>query len=239
MCRVSIKNAFLKNITFFNVYFFYFALKKKIQKNKTKKKTKMSCICGPDCKCGPNCKCPKENAMQKAIREHNNKLNNKPMSDGVCEMNDDTCEQVLQVFKKYDPNAMILPTIGYPSKTGVCTITHAMPGAPNLKINQLESKSPLSNNALFSTECSDGRTINLYEMMLPDMPSSTPGNLSSAEQYAKDLNDSGLNVAGSHWHWWGTTPFVAAVHHQNIGMNPIDFAEKTTTALRNYDNFQG
>jgi len=170
--------------------------------------------------------------MTNARSEYIRKVNcDQPLSDEVCRQ----CERV---FKRLDPNATILPGIGLPSQnSGVCTITHTMgPGSKKLKVNGLESSSPLSNNALFSTECTGGKTLNLYEMMLPDTPSNVPGDLSSAEKYAKELNDSGLSVAGSHWHWWGTDPFVAAIHHQNVGMHPVQFASKTVRALNNYKN---
>lgn len=152
-------------------------------------------------------------------------------------MSDATCRECERVFKGFDPNATILPGIGLPSQNnGVCTITHGMPGAKNLKINGLESKSPLANNALFSTECTGGTTLSLYEMMLPEGRSNVPGESSAAELYAKELNDSGLSVAGSHWHWWASTPYVAAIHHQNVGMDPVQFVKKTVAALTNYSN---
>lgn len=141
-------------------------------------------------------------------------------------------------FKQFDKNASILPGIGLPSQNnGVCTLLHTMgPGAHNLKINGLESKSPLANAALFSTECSGGKFINLYEMMLPEGLAKAPGKKSNAELYAEELNKRGINVAGAHWHWWASDPYVAAIHHQNIGMNPVNFSNQTVNALDNYQN---
>lgn len=151
------------------------------------------------------------------------------LSDNLCKMSEAS-------FKIFDENATILPGIGLPSQNkGVCTIIHGMgPGAHNLKINGLESQSPLANAALFSSECADGKYMNLYEMMLPEGISKTPGNESNAEKYAKELNQLGINVAGTHWHWWASDPYVVAIHHQNIGMNPVVFVDKTVKALMNY-----
>jgi hypothetical protein len=152
------------------------------------------------------------------------------------ELDDATCGQILNVFQTLDPKAAIMPGIGLPSQNnGVCTITHVMPGMPDLKINGLTSKSPLANNALFSAECADGKILNLYEMMLPDVASPTPGGLSSVEAYTRDLSAAGLNVAGTHFHWWGASPYVAAVHHQSASVDPVTFAERTVQALQNFN----
>jgi hypothetical protein len=179
-----------------------------------------NCKCGKNCKCGPNCNCgEKFTTKQKSCTT----------------LNDDICRKCENVFKKFDPNATILPGIGLPSQNnGVCTILHGMPGSNKLKINGLESSSPLANAALFSTECAQGKTLNLYEMMLPEGLSSIPGEKSNVEKYVEELNDSGINVAGSHWHWWASDPYVAAIHHQNVGMNPIEFTTKTINALSKY-----
>jgi hypothetical protein len=187
------------------------------------------CRCGPNCKCGPACNCGVESMTSTSMPE-------KSKDDKCSVLTDDMCRVCENTFKKYDKNATVLPGIGLPSQNnGVCTIIHGMPGAKKLKINGLESSSPLANAALFSTECAQGKTLNLYEMMLPEGISSTPGEKSNVEKYAEDLNKSGINVAGSHWHWWGSEPYVAAIHHQNVGMNPVEFAAKTTNALIKYD----
>lgn len=189
-----------------------------------------NCSCGANCKCGPGCNCGKEHMSILPVQES--------CSSGI---SDDTCRQCEQTFKAIDPNATILPGIGLPSQNnGVCTITHTMgPDAQKLRINGLESSSPLANNALFSTECSAGKTLNLYEMMLPEGVSPIPGDKSNAEKYAEELNKSGINVAGSHWHWWASDPYVDAIHHQNVGMDPVQFACKTATALSNYKQRMG
>lgn len=188
---------------------------------------KSGCPCGSKCKCGPGCRCGSQSRSQ--ITSCSGMSIND--MDRLCKLSEGE-------FKKFDSNATILPGIGLPSQNnGVCTIMHGMgAGAKNLKINGLESKSPLANAALFSTECSGGKFINLYEMMLPEGQSSVAGEESNAERYTKELNARGMNVAGSHWHWWASSPYVAAIHHQNIGMNPVEFSRHTVAALSNYRN---
>lgn len=105
-----------------------------------------------------------------------------------------------------------------------------------LKINELSSKSLLSNNALFSSECSRGKFLNLYKIMLHDIPGKN-GRASSAEIYVNALRDNGLDVTSVHFHWWGSSlgdkdRGVTAIHHQKIGMHPIDFTQRTIDALK-------
>jgi hypothetical protein len=95
--------------------------------------------------------------------------------------------------------------------------------------------SPLCNNALFSSECSGDKYINLYEVLIPDIPG-TNGALSTAQIYVNALAAQGLDVAGFHFHWTGSTvlandKLVAAVHHQKINMDPLTFSMKTIAAL--------
>jgi hypothetical protein len=141
-------------------------------------------------------------------------------------------------WKRAFPDASILPVIGLPSYkgSGVVTITHTMGDNNLLKINGLPSHSPLANNALYSSELSNGIYLNLYEIMIPDIPG-TNGQPSSAERYVAALRDNGLNVAGVHFHWFGATlgggdRGVIAIHHQGEGMNPIEFTRRTINALR-------
>lgn len=156
-----------------------------------------------------------------------------PVEPELCPVSDAVCRECEHVFQGLDPKATILPGIGLPSQSnGVCTITHGMPGMPNLRINGLESHSPLANNALFSAECSDGHSLNLYEVMVPDTVGATPGAISSGEAYTQRLRNEGLDVAGTHFHWWGMEPQVVAIHHQNVDMHPVDFAQRTVSALQ-------
>jgi hypothetical protein len=71
--------------------------------------------------------------------------------------------------------------------------------------------------------------------MIPDIPG-TNGALSTAQIYVNALHAQGLDVAGFHFHWTGSTVFendklVAAVHHQKINMDPLTFTMKTIAAL--------
>ena len=144
---------------------------------------------------------------------------------------DNTCQNVLNVFKRLDPKALIFPGIGLPSQNnGVCLITHTMGDGSKMKINGLVSNSPLANNALFSFEKIGGQWLNLYEIMIPDTPNG-PGQPSAAEVYATALVKNGLNSGVSHFHWWASEPYMAAIHHQNVGMDPVDFVNKTVNAL--------
>lgn len=215
------------------------------------------CSCRPNCPCGAGCTCGlDQNRMLRDEQVGNGSLpdvadqGDVPLPDdqgddmvsvpSACPTNDSMCGMILAEFQRLDPGAMILPQIGFPSAAnGVCTITHALPGMAPLQINGLASHSPLANNALFSTECSDGQILNLYEVMLPDVPSSVPGEMSSAERYVHALNMSGLNVAGTHFHWWGTSPYMAAIHHQAVGMDPVEFARRTVDALVDYMHGEG
>lgn len=153
-----------------------------------------------------------------------------------CVLTDTAAKQIEAVWKQYFKDASILPVIGYPSykKAGVMTLTHSM-GGPLMTIDGLESKSPLSNNALYSVECVDGVYLNLYEIMLPEIPG-VSGSLSTSETYKKELFKRGIVVQGDHYHWNGATILeadkgVTAIHSKAVGMNPIQFAHANGQAL--------
>lgn len=166
---------------------------------------------------------------------HNDFYHKRPIVD------DKLALEIEALWKAAIPSATLLPVIGLPSNAdGVLTLTHRH-GDDLLKINGLPSKSPLSNNALYSAEVSKGKYINLYEVLLPDIPGEH-GEPSTAEIYAHLLSKAGLSVAGVHFHWWGNYIFnqngeridrgVAAIHHQGIGIHPIEFSIKTIKALK-------
>lgn len=142
-------------------------------------------------------------------------------------------EQVIQLWKENFPGFAV---ITMPSQDGVLTLTHGM-DMPLLKINNFPSKSPLSNNGLFSTEVSKDRFLTLYEVMLPDIPGPY-GERSTADIYVKAIEKAGMDTAGVHFHWWASSVFpgkdhgVTAVHHQAIGMNPVEFSQKTIQILQ-------
>jgi hypothetical protein len=130
---------------------------------------------------------------------------------------------------------------------GVCTYSIDF-NMPPMFINGFPSQSPLANYALGSAEVSTNPSkketeyLNLFEVMIPDFPNWKGSNKSSVQTYAQILAEEGLPVATNHYHWAGTTIFAvpkgtpstlfAAIHSQNIGMNPVRFAEKIARALR-------
>lgn len=117
-------------------------------------------------------------------------------------LTDKYADQLVKEWQRFFPDAAVLV---YPSKgNGVATITHTMGDGKLLKINGLTSRSPLANNALFTTEISGGKYLNLYEIMIPDVPGKD-GSPSTAQQYVNNLRDNGLDVAGVHFHWFGAT----------------------------------
>lgn len=163
----------------------------------------------------------------------------------TCPLDDNAARQILAVWKQAFPDASILPVIGYPSNSGgVVTITHTMGDGHRMSINGLQSKSPLANNALYSAECVNGKFLNLYEIMIPDVPGvngsgASPGSsqISSSELYVKTLAANGLDVAGVHVHWLGATIFpndkgVTAVHHQSTSLDPLEFSRATINAIQ-------
>jgi hypothetical protein len=153
-------------------------------------------------------------------------------------LNDNYARVLEAEWKKHFPDASILPVIGYPSykNSGVVTITHTMGNNQLMKINGLASRSPLANNALFSSEISNGKYLNLYEIMIPDIPG-VNGAPSTVDRYLSALAHAGMNIAGVHYHWNGGTVApndkgVIAIHHQAIGMGPIDFINNTAVAIK-------
>lgn len=151
-------------------------------------------------------------------------------------VDDKLADRLQRVWQKAFPDATILPVAGVPSQNGgVALLTHSMGDGKLMKINGQSSKSPLANNALFSTEVSDGKYLNLYEIMIPDIPGRN-GEPSTAEIYVNALRDIGLDVAGVHFHWMGSTVLpqdkgVTAVHHQKSGMHPIEFSIRTILSI--------
>lgn len=167
-----------------------------------------------------------------------------------CVVDDKLAKLVERLWKKYFPDALLLPVIGLPSNfNGVATLTHTMGDGHLMSINGLVSKSALANNALYSFECAkpakhhndhdclckDSKYLNLYEIMIPDIPGKD-GEDSTAEYYVKLLSKYGLSPAGVHFHWWGQNvikgnTLVAAIHHQGIDISPIEFSKRTIKAL--------
>lgn len=158
-------------------------------------------------------------------------------------IDDRVARRVEAEWKSAFPDATLLPVIGLPSNNnGVLTLTHTDGSGMNMRINGLPSKSPLANNALYSAEVSRGHYLNLYEIMLPDIPG-RGGVPSTAEIYVNLLSKGGLSVAGVHFHWWGSAIFrnengnridrgVTAIHHQASDISPLEFSQITIEALK-------
>lgn len=155
-------------------------------------------------------------------------------------LDDNTARGIVNVWRQLFPDAAPLPGIGLPSQgKGVLTLTHSgnmrdMAPMPPMAINGLPSQSPLANNALASHEISNGRWINLYEIMLPEIPG-TNGGPSSVQRYVNALERQGIDVAGNHYHWTGGTMmgrFPVAIHSQSSSIDPTRFAQAHINALR-------
>jgi hypothetical protein len=153
---------------------------------------------------------------------------------GPIPLDDAMAEQIATVWKAMFPDVAVLPVIGYPSKNkGVMTLTHTgniagLPAMPPMTINGVSSNSPLANNALYSAEPTQYGYLNLYEIMLPDVPG-TNGAPSLGTKYKNALQAQGIDVAGDHFHWAGGEmmgKFARAIHSQNIGMHPIEFSQR-------------
>jgi hypothetical protein len=153
------------------------------------------------------------------------------------ELTNNRSKRIEQLWRLLFPDALILPIIGYPETrgNGVMTLTHTANTKHlkmhNMVINGLKSNSPLANNALYSVEIRDGRFINLYEIMLPDIPGEG-GSRSTVQFYIDTLQDLGIHVSASHYHWTGSKqPFMLAIHSYSTTMSPEKFTERTLYAL--------
>lgn len=160
-----------------------------------------------------------------------------PSESKVVDMlTDSEALSTLAVWKRTLSDSILLPGIGLPSQnSGVLTLTHTFGNGKLLNIDGLPSKSPLSNNALYTSEKSEGKYINLYEVLVPDIPG-VKGSPSTAQLYIDSLAREGLNVSAVHFHWTGSSVFeedlgVVAIHHYNIGMTPTDFSNRTIRSL--------
>jgi hypothetical protein len=141
--------------------------------------------------------------------------------------------QIECLWKNAFCDATILPVIGVPScACGVMTLTHGMGKcAPKLRINGLISQSMLANNAFYSAEVSCGKWINLYQIMIPDIPG-TCGCKSSGEVYNEALVKLGISIEGDHYNWKGACPHKLAINSKAIGMHPLDFSKKQIAAVK-------
>jgi hypothetical protein len=155
-----------------------------------------------------------------------------------CCIDDHLARKIDRLWKRSFPDNFILPVVGFPSNNNnkYAVFSHTLGDGMLMNINGLESKSPMANNALYSFECTRGRFLHFYEIMLPDIPGKK-GRPSVVQIYVNALRDNGLDVAGVHWHFYGGVAAdndrgVLAIHHQNVGMSPKEFSKATICALK-------
>ena len=156
-------------------------------------------------------------------------------------LDDNAAIGIVNIWRQLFPDATPLPGIGLPSQNkGVLTLTHSaglmrgMQPMPPMTINGLPSNSPLANNALASHEVSNGRWLNLYEIMLPEIPGAG-GAPSAVQRYVDGLSAQGVDVAGNHYHWSGgqmAGRFPLAIHSQSSTLDPAAFAQAHVNAIK-------
>lgn len=138
---------------------------------------------------------------------------------------------VLKLWQAIDSKASVSKEWSTPT---VMLLTHQL-GTMPMTLDGVTSMSPLANNALLSIECVtiNGRKdwLMMYEIMIPDIPG-VRGEASTAEVYRNSLNDQGLRIDGDHYHWKGASRLMNAIHHKQIGGDPLEFCRKTITALQ-------
>lgn len=157
--------------------------------------------------------------------------------DYCCPVMDDCLAREIEcLWKKAFCDATIVPCLGQPSQScGVLLLTHSLGNSLGKchqhTINGLPIRSPLASYALYSAEVSKGQWVNLYEIMLPDIPGKC-GCKSSTEVYVEALVKLGISVEGDHYHWKGMCPYSFAIHSKAIGMDPCTFTKKQIAALK-------
>jgi hypothetical protein len=159
-------------------------------------------------------------------------------------IDDDFADRLVNVWKKTFGDAMILPVIGYPSNSGgIVTITHSINSIMSnnyLSINGVYTKSMLANNGFYSGEISNGHYLNLYKIIIPDIPGNH-GELSTGQIYINSLKQNGLDISSVGCQWLGASLSkhdrgIITVHHQKIGLDPIEFTRKTISSLETVIN---
>ena len=158
-----------------------------------------------------------------------------PCNTTCCSPSMDDClaKKIECIWKKTFCDATIIPKIGMPSTANcVMTLTHRVDRcAPHLKINGVTSKSILANNAFYSAEVSDCKWVNLYQILLPNIPGKC-GCKSSIEIYIEALIKLGISVDTVSSSWAGSCPDVVQINSKSIGMNPCEFSKKQISAIK-------
>lgn len=184
--------------------------------------------------------CPSNSYSNTNVNNVNiNNINNHNVERKLyCNITPQLTENVLKIWKENFPDAKVLvwPSESNPS----VTITHTINGSklpfPTMSntINGIEWKNPLTQNALYSFECSkEGIWGNFHEIMLDEVPG-VLGSPSAAEAYTNYIAKNDIFVQGDHYHWKGTVPNMYAIHIARSGMDPILFSQITNKALAEY-----
>jgi hypothetical protein len=198
--------------------------------------------CEPKC-CEPKCCEPKccETRIEPCYKSCCDPCNpcNLCCADPCCpEMTDCLAKQIECIWRKAFCDATIIPKLGVPScACSVMTLTHTLGNcAPCVSINGLKSKSMLTKNAFYSTEVSCGKWINLYQIVLPNIPGKC-GCKSSGEIYTEALTKLGISLGGDSYTWKGSCPNMLAINSQAIGMDPCEFSKKQIAAIKAVLNY--
>lgn len=149
------------------------------------------------------------------------------------EMTDCLAKKVECIWKKSFCDATLIPVIGIPSCTcGVMMLTHKLGKCiGKVQINGLKSNSPLANNEFYTAEVAGGQWLNLYKIMIPDVPGQC-GCKSSAEVYTEALVKLGISVDAVYNNWTGSCPHMISINSRAIGMNPCEFSKKQICAIK-------
>jgi hypothetical protein len=200
-----------------------------------------ACCCEPKNFCCEKKECCGARDCCDRNDNHDNRRGNECCGRNDCECNpccapvmtDCLAREIECIWKQAFCDSILIPCIGVPSTARcVMTLTHTMGKcAPKIRLNGLESRSPLVNNAFYSAEVSGGKWLNLYQVMIPDIPGKC-GCKSSGEIYTEALVKLGISIEGDHYNWKGSCPFMLAINSKAIGMSPCDFSKKQIAALR-------
>lgn len=177
------------------------------------------------------------NLKQNTLKQNNSQNSN---SYEIIEAIDSNlCEKIRKSYAEIlNISLLNVPEVGK-AKNNICMYALDF-GLPCLNINGFESRSPLSNYAFGSSELSKNSEnhqeyLNLFKIMIPDIPNWKNGGKSRSQMYVEFLDKEGLKASVAHFHWWGTEPFMTSVCTQNIGIHPIEFAKKIARSLKLID----
>jgi len=152
----------------------------------------------------------------------------------------DNClaKKLEHIWRKSFCDATVIPVLGVPSDSFcVMTLTHTMGQSwPQIRIDGLNIRSMLVNNAFYSAEVSNDRWVNLYQIQIPNVPGRC-GSKSSGEIYTETLIKLGISIEGDGYNWKGTNPFMLAINSKAIGMHPIEFSKKQIAAVKVVTDF--